>query len=476
MKTLRGVLVIAAVLALATNTPAQSFITNGLVAYYPFNGNANDASGNGNNGTVVGARLTTDRFGTPNSAYNFSGSGSTYITAPDSPSLDVTSAITIAVWIKSAGGGTYGPRIVSKGPPCYEMNVLGTGSDTMANFDIQTLQQISTHLYLDQVNWIQLVGTYDGQVMSHYTNGTLAVQANVTGPIAVNNEPLAIGENFDDNSDYFNGDIDDVRIYNRALSGDEVSQLYAIESQPPTNSPSISTEPSDFYATANQSASFNVTAVGSGTLSYQWLFNGTNLLNATNRTLNIALAKQASIGQYTVVITNAYGSVTSTVANLLMFPYLSQPFVGVDTYWGQTNTLSVGAWGSGYLAYQWYFNGVPLDGATNFSLPLGAIQLTNAGQYSVVVSNALGSVTNAPYSVVVNPANVSLTVPPNVVIQGTVGYNYAVQSTTNLGDSNSWVTETNITLTQPIQNWTDYGVDTRKSDHPQKFYQVVPGQ
>ncbi len=68
-------------LALALNGFSQSFITNGLVAYFPFNGNANDMSGNELNGTVSGAVLTTNRFGTANSAYYFNGS-SAYITLP----------------------------------------------------------------------------------------------------------------------------------------------------------------------------------------------------------------------------------------------------------------------------------------------------------------------------------------------------------------------------------------------------------
>ena len=58
-------------LGLAVNGYSQSFLTNGLVAYYPFNGNANDESGHGNNGTVYGATLTADRFGRANSAYSF---------------------------------------------------------------------------------------------------------------------------------------------------------------------------------------------------------------------------------------------------------------------------------------------------------------------------------------------------------------------------------------------------------------------
>ena len=72
--------------------------TNGLVAYYPFGGNANDASGNGNHGTVYSATPTTDRCGNPNSAYNFN--GNSYIKVPYSTSLNShTNGLTISFWV-----------------------------------------------------------------------------------------------------------------------------------------------------------------------------------------------------------------------------------------------------------------------------------------------------------------------------------------------------------------------------------------
>jgi hypothetical protein len=94
----------------------------------------------------------------------------------------------------------------------------------------------------------------------------------------------------------------------------------------------------------------------------------------------------------------------------------------------------------------------------------------------VVVSSSLGSVTNAPYQVVVNPANVSLGLFAGVIIQGTVGNNYSIQGSTNLSDPNSWITLTNITLTSPVQIWNDNSSDVHNPSVPQKFYQVIAGQ
>src|ERR1039458_1147503 len=81
---------------LAVNGYSQSFLTNGLVLYLPFNGNANDASGNGNNGTVYGATLTADRFGNPNAAYSFNGT-SAYIKTPLTNTI-FSGDFTASVW------------------------------------------------------------------------------------------------------------------------------------------------------------------------------------------------------------------------------------------------------------------------------------------------------------------------------------------------------------------------------------------
>jgi hypothetical protein len=85
-------------LTFATLAQVPNYVpTNGLVGYWPFNGNANDESGNGNNGTVNGATLTTDRNGNGNSAYYFNGGGN-YITIPYSSSIAVQGGITISCW------------------------------------------------------------------------------------------------------------------------------------------------------------------------------------------------------------------------------------------------------------------------------------------------------------------------------------------------------------------------------------------
>lgn len=240
--------------------------------------------------------------------------------------------------------------------------------------------------------------------------------------------------------------------------------------------PSITNNPVGFSASLGASGGLSVSASGTPPLSYQWILDDTNITDATNSTYEIPSLALTNAGSYTVEVSNPYGSVYSSPANVFVLPSLVSPFTGTIGIWGQDVDLNVGAVGSGMLDYQWYFDGQPISGANSSSYDLNSIQFTNAGLYSVVITSAYGSVTNAAYQVVVNPSNVSLALRPDVIIQGTVGYSYIIESTTNLGSSSSWMVETNVTLTTPTYEWIDYNVDTSKSTTPQKFYQVLPGQ
>ncbi len=114
-----------------------------------------------------------------------------------------------------------------------------------------------------------------------------------------------------------------------------------------------------------------------------------------------------------------------------------------------------------------------LANATNDTLTFSDIQFTNAGLYSVVVTSALGSAASTPEQVVVNPAGVSLALYPGVTVTGVAGNTYKIQSTTNLSNTNDWVTVQILTLTQPVQIWTDTQ-DPVLPGTPERFYRVLP--
>ena len=209
------------------------------------------------------------------------------------------------------------------------------------------------------------------------------------------------------------------------------------------------------------------------------MLNGTNLtgsnyVGTTSSSVSIQKAGVADLGGYSVVVSNAVGSVTSSNVLLTMYPFLKTPFNGALAIWGKNAALSVGPAGTGPFSYQWFENSLPISGATNQTLSLPSIQFTNAGSYSVIVSSSYGSVTNASAQVVVNPAGVSLGVYSGVLIDGVVGYTYSVQMAASLADTNVWITLTNLTLQQTPQLWVD--TSTNIYNNAQRYYRVVPPQ
>jgi Concanavalin A-like lectin/glucanases superfamily/Immunoglobulin domain len=499
MKTTKALFwILTVTAALMARAPAQSFFTNGLVAYFPFDGNANDASGNGNNGFAENTYSTTNQFGQTNSALGFEGNSWVYI--PYSPSL-FTSNFSVSLMFNSQTGFADFCLLRSgnvSSDPYLGYEISERDFDQFFGFsDFDGIYNANNfgHEYdsaecvtpignWQQDQWYNLTFTQCGTNAQLYINGVLISSAANTPPYApAQSSPLYIGADAIDPAtsdptaapwDFFTGIIYDVRFYNRALSSNEVAQLYAYESG--TNPPSITGQPQPLIVNADANVSFAVAATGTPALIYQWSLNGTNISGATSSSLAISNVVQTNLGTYAVVVANEFGSVSSSNATLSMYPFIATPFSGAITYWGKDATLNVGAWGTGPLSYQWFDNGNAIAGATNQALDLTSIQVTNAGLYSVVVTSPLGSATNAPAQVVVEPAGVSLGFSPTLTISGVVGYSYIIQSTANLADTNAWVTLTNLTLTQPVQLWVDTNVDASSPFNPKFFYQVLPGQ
>jgi hypothetical protein len=238
----------------------------------------------------------------------------------------------------------------------------------------------------------------------------------------------------------------------------------------------IQAQPASQVVAASAPASFTVTASGfPAPNSWQWSLNGTNLAGATASSLTIPRVGLANLGNYQVTVGNGYSTVASVPAALDMTPSLVSAFGGATTIWGTSATLSVGAIGSGLLNYQWYQNGVAINGANGSTLNFPSIQFTNAGLYYVVVTSPYGSVTNTAAEVVVNPAGVSIGFCPALTLSGVVGQSYIIQSSSDLANTNAWVTVTNLILSQPVQLWVDTNVDVTSPLNPKYFYRVLPG-
>ncbi len=235
-KLLFGILAITA--ALIFQTQAQSFLTNGLVAYYPFNGDANDASGNGNNGFVNNVTLGINRFKKADAAIYFS--SHSYISTPVFAGAKPTSG-TISLWILNGGNQPAGDTgvalwnassagndfalLLSNSIPVI-FSQVNYGGEQFEDFGAQPLQ--SGYFY-------QLVASWDTNGVTLYINGqSVGFSSNLFQ--SGSTSPLGFGNffNMGDYTDFFGGAISDARIYNRSLSSDEVAQLYSIESKAPT--------------------------------------------------------------------------------------------------------------------------------------------------------------------------------------------------------------------------------------------------
>ncbi|MBF0390110.1 MAG: LamG domain-containing protein [Desulfamplus sp.] len=204
----------------------QAALNDGLVAYYPFNGNANDESGNGNHGIVNGATLTADRFGNPKSAYSFDGFSN--ITISDN-TLFTSNQHSIIFFVNAITGGD----LVSKdGENTERQWLIGCSLST---------QKMVSHVWtnnglfmkdttesLSKRDWHHIAQIWNGTNLLLYIDGELKVNKTTTGSLANGSQPIRIGGGapYGQPPHYFNGTIDDVRIYNRALSEFEIKQLY----------------------------------------------------------------------------------------------------------------------------------------------------------------------------------------------------------------------------------------------------------
>jgi len=225
----------------------------GLVASYPFNGNADDESGNGRNGSVNGATLTTDRFGKANSAYSFDGVSNT-ITLPFGCNL-LSGRFAISVWFNQTKELVRSYQLGG----CFQWTYQGlinadsyTGRGIMiaTNFNYSGTYVVSCQVYdasasgpvlepqLSPIynSWHHLVLSYNGAEVGAYLDGSLAVSSPFSGPVDPNTMNFVVGQwvyspfmcdpAASKNYSYFGGQMDDIRFYNRALSQQEIQALY----------------------------------------------------------------------------------------------------------------------------------------------------------------------------------------------------------------------------------------------------------
>jgi gliding motility-associated-like protein len=310
-------LTVAATLGLTAATMAQnvpSYVpTNGLVGWWPFTGNPNDLSVNTNNGTVTGATLTADRYGNPNNAYSFNGTSSNYIDVPHNASFDVSN-VTISAWYNAIDYGvnftSYKRLIVSKREwggwgNSFEVNIEAPYSGTVNKMQAcWTINGVNSFLTFEDGSlltntWSHFVYTHDNDSAKIYLNGDLVQSVAISGGLTYNALPVRFGGRPGDGWHPFNGDLDDIGIWNRALSACEIQNLYSSQ----LNSNVGINAGNDITVCQGD----QVTLSGSGGTNYSWsggINNNTPFVPSTSEDYVLtALSSNGCLGTDNVSVT-----------------------------------------------------------------------------------------------------------------------------------------------------------------------------
>ncbi len=455
--------VTSTVAALTVNPPGSCLpAPANIVSWWPGDGNASDIAGS-NNGSLQGGATAT-AAGEVAQAFSFDGTNA-YVQIPDSAALRPTN-LTIEAWVKfssldsaGSGGSPAGDQYIVFKQNSRSGNFEGydlsktrvTGGDVFrflvssssgASVEIHSTTMISTGV------WYHVAGVRGTNFTQIYVNGQLQTQTNVTFAQDYGTLPVYFGTSGQSAWDHkLKGLLDEVSLYNRALSSTEIAAIYSAGSAGKCKAPSgpaISTPPQSETVAAGNNAGFTVSATGAAPLGYQWLFNNGAIAGATTSALTLANVQPSNAGSYAVIVSNVVSSVTSSTAVLTVLtpPSITTQPQGSTNVAGTTATFTAAAAGSAPLNYQWQLNGNNLangsriSGAKTNVLAITSVQASDAGSYKLVVSNAVGSAVSqvavlsvtGPPSITTPPASQSVTAGTNatftVVASGTPPLSY----------------------------------------------------
>jgi hypothetical protein len=314
-------------LSLTANFWAQvpSYVpTNGLVGYWPFNGNANDESGNGNNGTVNGATLTADRNGVANKAYSFDGVNN-YI----SSNIGSINNVTIALWYNPSYPSDYYPLLIS----LDDIRLIEMAGNHPIWLNNNTVGHLGS--YPDAINslpcipnfnqWHFVVMIYDHDLNQHkiYIDNSLCNSGSTSSFLGSQNGNIIIGNTLTGlvggaGSGYL-GKMDEFGIWNRALTDCEIQDLYNAQINSVAGSVNVSPNPASIGANVTLSSASNSTNVqwqsNPSNFGWQNVPSNTNYSGGTTNTLTISNVQLSNHNQPFRVIANTGNcSDTSNVA------------------------------------------------------------------------------------------------------------------------------------------------------------------
>jgi predicted RecA/RadA family phage recombinase len=377
-----------------------------------------------NGATIVAAKV--------GSGFLFNGNDQ-YVHIPDSPALNFTNQITIEAWVNPTAWPPALAAILSKddasGVRPWALALDGISHFPYGQLHLSSGLKILNGWTVAKLNeWQHVALTYDGTTITLYVNGALNAIQPATGTIRISPAPIRIGARAGSPSYPFTGMVDEPTVYSRALTPAEIQTIYnagmngKCKGGVPPSAPIILAQSQSQTLLAGTNAVFSVIALGTSPLAYQWRRDGANLADggrlsgATSSQLSVSSVLPSDAGAYSVVVSNSVGSVSSSNAFLtvnLPVVITSQPSSFMASA-GTNAVFGVGASATPPLFYQWrragtnLVNGARISGVSTSLLIISNTQPSDAGLYSVVVSNSVNSVTssNATLTVIL-PAAIS---------------------------------------------------------------------
>ncbi|MBI2270329.1 MAG: PKD domain-containing protein [Bacteroidetes bacterium] len=343
--------------------PTANKLDSGLVACFPFKGDANDYSGNNRNGVVNGASLAPDRFGNSNSAYLFNGS-SDNIAVNNFNNLISQNELSISLWAKATSLTSNAVFMLS--PDNTADRLVGAvqyiASPSAIFFDYGDIfnngrTMINGITYKSAWDHYVFIISQSKGIKKIYKNDSVVSSTAYTSSLINRNKTLLIGGGTDASLGdiHFTGYIDDILIYNRAITASEIDQIY----KGYTCSSAFSASPTSVCQ--GDSVQFTDNNKKNPT-NWKWTFSGGN--PSTSALKNPKISYPAA-GSYDVVliVTDSVGIDTITYKKYITV--LSPPTPSITVNGGNTFCSGTGSLSSNYSSgNQWLFNGNPITGAT----------------------------------------------------------------------------------------------------------------
>lgn len=343
----------------------------GLLSYFPFDGNGNDASANANHLTNYGAVPTTDRFNNANAAYSFNGSSQYFIRNTPNFIFNPNSTFTVSLWHNRNNSSVVGiPIMHATNAAGNFIWIFQTGA---TNMQFGTNKQQAAWFWAQSTSttnvWTHIVMVYNAGVMTLYKDNVLVATTNFTHTAVTSTTlPLYVGRGIGGN--YFDGKIDDIGIWNRCLSTCEINDLFNASNTLTT----VSAGPNLYSCNGGP-----VTLNGTGANTYIWSPNVTNGATFT-----------PSINQtYTLTGINANGCSAWDQTDVLLQQFSID--AGANQTVCQGNSITLSATGTG--TFNW--NNNVINGQS--FVP------NQGGYYSVSATSPQGCVANDSLLITVNP-------------------------------------------------------------------------